>query len=112
MRFNLESVWFARCLLLGAVQQKLPRCRSCCRPRCPFWSCLSSLMIPTAVVTPTGLLLYGISAHHKLHWIIPNVGAAIFAAGLVLSFQCAQTYIVDAYIPLFAPALYDRFGMA
>lgn len=91
------------------------------------------LMIPTAVVTPAGLLLYGISAHEKFHWIVPNVGAAIFAAGLILSFQCAQTYIVDAYeryaasatgaaafvrtmagfsFPLFAPGLYDELGIA
>jgi MFS family permease len=91
------------------------------------------LMVPTAVVTPAGLLLYGISAQHKLHWIVPNIGAAIFAAGLILSFQCAQTYIVDAYeryaasatgaaafvrtmagfsFPLFAPGLYDKLGIA
>ncbi|KAH6887616.1 major facilitator superfamily domain-containing protein [Thelonectria olida] len=91
------------------------------------------LMIPTAIVTPAGLLLYGISANEKFHWIVPNVGAAIFAAGLILSFQCAQTYIVDAYeryaasatgaaafmrtmagfsFPLFAPGLYDELGIA
>lgn len=90
-------------------------------------------MFPTAFITPIGLLLYGISAHFKLHWMIPNVGAAIFAMGLILSFQCAQTYIIDSYeryaasatgaaafvrtmagfsFPLFAPALYDKLGIA
>ncbi|KAG5761438.1 hypothetical protein H9Q72_010467 [Fusarium xylarioides] len=91
------------------------------------------LMFPTALVTPAGLILYGVSAHLKLHWIIPNVGTAIFAAGLILSFQCAQTYIIDSYeryaasatgaaafvrtmagfsFPLFAPAMYQRLGIA
>ncbi|KAF5562240.1 multidrug resistant protein [Fusarium phyllophilum] len=91
------------------------------------------LMFPTALVTPAGLILYGVSAHLKLHWIIPNVGTAIFAAGLILSFQCAQTYIIDSYeryaasatgaaafvrtmagfsFPLFAPAMYERLGIA
>ncbi|KNB02985.1 hypothetical protein FOXG_05602 [Fusarium oxysporum f. sp. lycopersici 4287] len=91
------------------------------------------LMFPTAVITPAGLVLYGVSAHLKLHWIIPNVGTAIFSAGLILSFQCAQTYIIDSYeryaasatgaaafvrtmagfsFPLFAPAMYKRLGIA
>ncbi|KAI7771134.1 hypothetical protein LZL87_013205 [Fusarium oxysporum] len=91
------------------------------------------LMFPTALVTPAGLVLYGVSAHLKLHWIIPNVGTAVFSAGLILSFQCAQTYIIDSYeryaasatgaaafvrtmagfsFPLFAPAMYKRLGIA
>lgn len=91
------------------------------------------LMFPTAIIAPGGLLLYGISAHFGIHWIVPNIGAAIFALGLILSFQCAQTYVVDAYetytasatgaaafirtmagfgFPLFAPSLYDTIGIA
>lgn len=90
-------------------------------------------MLPTAIIAPGGLLLYGISAHFRLHWIVPNVGAGMFAMGLILSFQCAQTYIVDAYetytasatgaaafirtmagfsFPLFAPGLYEALGIA
>lgn len=91
------------------------------------------LMLPTALVAPGGLLLYGLSADYQLHWIVPNIGAAIFAMGLILSFQCAQTYIVDSYekftasatgaaafmrtmagfgFPLFAPQLFDALGIA
>ncbi|KAF5506391.1 Efflux pump vrtL [Colletotrichum siamense] len=91
------------------------------------------LMFPTAIVTPIGLLLYGIAAHFKIHWIVPNIGAAILAAGLILSFQCVQTYVIDSYeryaasaagaaafvrtmagfsFPLFAPKLYDVLGIA
>ncbi|KFH40441.1 putative transporter -like protein [Hapsidospora chrysogenum ATCC 11550] len=91
------------------------------------------LMFPTALIAPAGLLLYGISAHFQTHWIVPNIGAAIFALGLILSFQCAQTYVIDAYetyaasatgaaafirtmagfsFPLFAPSLYEALGIA
>ncbi|KAI6783460.1 uncharacterized protein J7T54_005489 [Emericellopsis cladophorae] len=91
------------------------------------------LMFPTAIIAPGGLLLYGLAAHHQTHWIVPNIGAALFALGLILSFQCAQTYVVDAYetyaasatgaaafirtmagfgFPLFAPGLYDALGIA
>ncbi|SPJ80341.1 related to multidrug resistant protein [Fusarium torulosum] len=91
------------------------------------------LMFPTALITPAGLVLYGVSAQLQLHWIIPNIGAAIFSAGLILSFQCAQTYIIDSYeryaasatgaaafvrtmagfsFPLFAPSMYKRLGIA
>jgi hypothetical protein len=90
-------------------------------------------MFPTALIAPGGLLLYGISAHFQAHWIVPNIGAAIFALGLILSFQCAQTYVIDAYetyaasatgaaafirtmagfsFPLFAPSLYESLGIA
>lgn len=90
-------------------------------------------MLPTALVAPGGLLLYGIAAHYQTHWIVPNIGAALFAAGLILSFQCAQTYVIDSYeryaasatgaaafirtmagfsFPLFAPKLYEELGIA
>lgn len=60
---------------------------------------------------------------------MPNIGAAIFAAGLKIGFQCMQTYGLDVYttyaasaaagavfvrslagfgFPLFAPYLFDR----
>ncbi len=91
------------------------------------------LQLPTAIITPIGFLIFGLAAHYKVHWIVPNIGAAIFAAGLILSFQCTQTYVVDAYeryaasatgaaafvrtmagfsFPLFAPQMYARLGIA
>ncbi|KAF2432079.1 MFS general substrate transporter [Tothia fuscella] len=80
---------------------------------------------------PIGLFWYGWSAQAKLHWIMPNIGAAIFAAGSIVCFQCMQTYIVDSYtryaasgtaaavllrslagfgFPLFAPYMYGKLG--
>lgn len=35
------------------------------------------LMIPAAIVTPIGVLLYGWSAQAKLYWIVPNVSSSI-----------------------------------
>lgn len=90
------------------------------------------LMIPGGLLVPVGFLIYGWTAHYATHWIIPNIGAVIFCTGLIISFQCAQAYMVDAYtkyaasatgaaafvrtmagfsFPLFAPKLYDTLGL-
>ena len=90
------------------------------------------MMVPGGLLVPIGLFIYGWSAQYKTHWIVPNIGAAIFAFGLIISFQCAQTYVVDAYsryaasatgaaafvrtmagfaFPLFADSLYKRLGL-
>ena len=87
------------------------------------------LMIPGALCVPIGLFIYGWSAQAKTHWIVPNIGTAIFGAGIVTGFQCIQTYIVDSYtryaasaiaattvlrslagfgFPLFAPYMYQK----
>ncbi|TVY36266.1 Efflux pump [Lachnellula subtilissima] len=57
------------------------------------------LMIPGALLVPIGLFWYGWSAQAHTHWIVPNIGAAFFAAG------CIQTYIVDAYTRYAASAV-------
>ncbi|KAJ9611316.1 hypothetical protein H2200_004500 [Cladophialophora chaetospira] len=90
------------------------------------------LMVPGACLVPIGLFIYGWSARRSVHWIVPNIGAAIFAAGTIMGFQCTQTYIVDAYsryaasavasavvlrslagfgFPLFAPYMYNALGL-
>jgi MFS family permease len=55
------------------------------------------MMFVGSVFIPVGLFWYGWSAQAKMHWIMPNIGAAIFAAGTIVCFQCMQTYIVDSY---------------
>ena len=86
------------------------------------------MMVPGAVLVPVGLFWYGWSAQARTHWIMPNIGACIFATGTIVSFQCIQTYVVDAYtrfaasgiaaatvlrslagfgFPLFAPYMYN-----
>ncbi|OJD38640.1 mfs multidrug transporter [Diplodia corticola] len=92
------------------------------------------LILPSTILTPVGLALYGwaASTDPAVHFLVPNVGAAIFACGLIMAFQCAQAYVVDAYttyaasatgaaaflrtmagfsFPLFAPRLYDGLGL-
>ncbi|KAI2629887.1 MFS general substrate transporter [Hypoxylon sp. NC1633] len=89
------------------------------------------MMVPGALLVPIGLLIYGWTAEYKTHWIGPNIGAMLFAAGAIIGFQCLQGFLVDAYqryaasavgaatvlrslagfaFPLFAPSLYDRLG--
>ncbi|RFU29474.1 hypothetical protein B7463_g6870, partial [Scytalidium lignicola] len=87
------------------------------------------LMIPGAILVPVGLFWYGWCAQAHTHWILPNIGASLFCAGVIIGFQCIQTYIVDAYpryaasavgaatvlrslagfgFPLFAPYMYAK----
>ncbi|KAI7278046.1 MFS multidrug transporter-like protein [Hortaea werneckii] len=91
------------------------------------------LMVPGSFIMPVGLFWYGWTAQTHQHWILPNIGAAIFAAGGIVIFQCIQTYLIDGYtrfaasalaaavflrslcgfaFPLFAPYMYDalKFG--
>ncbi|KZM20465.1 uncharacterized protein EKO05_0004578 [Ascochyta rabiei] len=86
------------------------------------------IMIPASLLVPAGLFWYGWSAQANLHWIMPDIGAALFCAGVIVGFQCIQTYLVDSYtryaasaiaaatvlrslagfgFPLFAPAMYN-----
>jgi multidrug resistance protein len=90
------------------------------------------LMIPGAILVPAGLFIYGWTSHNAVHWIAPNIGAALFAAGTIVGFQCMQTYVVDAYtryaasavgattvlrslagfaFPLFARQMYNALGL-
>ncbi|MCJ1432423.1 hypothetical protein MMC27_001779 [Xylographa pallens] len=89
------------------------------------------LMIPGGILLPLGLLWYGWSAQAQLHWIMPNIGMAIFGMGVKIGTQCTQAYGVDAYtlyaasasaagtflrslfgfgFPLFAPYMYASLG--
>ncbi|KAK3652854.1 hypothetical protein LTR56_004802 [Elasticomyces elasticus] len=89
------------------------------------------LMLPASILVPTGLLVYGWSAQARVHWIVPDIGTAIFAAGAWSGYQCIQAYAIDYYttyaasamaaltfvrcvvgtfLPLLAPALYQNFG--
>ena len=89
------------------------------------------LLVPGALLVPVGLVWYGWSAQKQLHWIMPNIGIAIFGVGTKIASQCTQTYAVDTYtlyaasagaagtflrslagfgFPLFAPYMYDSLG--
>ncbi|RMZ82169.1 hypothetical protein DV738_g1860, partial [Chaetothyriales sp. CBS 135597] len=55
------------------------------------------LLIPGAILQPIGLFIYGWSAQYRVFWLVPDIGAFLFAAGTIMGFQALQTYIVDAY---------------
>lgn len=63
------------------------------------------LMVPGSFLVPIGLFWYGWSAQAHTHWILPNIGACIFAAGTIIGFQCIQTYLVDSYSRFAASAV-------
>ena len=91
------------------------------------------LLLPGALMVPIGLVWYGWSAQKHLQWVMPDIGAAIFGAGVKYGLQCTQLYALDVYptysasasaasmflrslagfgFPLFAPYLYEslEFG--
>ncbi|KAL1648883.1 hypothetical protein SLS58_002063 [Diplodia intermedia] len=89
------------------------------------------MMIPASVISPCGIFLYAWSAQAQCFWLVPNIGAALFACGSMISYQCIQTYIVDCYaqysasasaassflrslaafgFPLFVPYLFKSLG--
>jgi hypothetical protein len=63
------------------------------------------IMVPASLLVPVGLFWYGWSAQYQLHWIMPNIGAALFCAGVIVNFQCIQTYLIDSYTRYAASAL-------
>ncbi|MCJ1416310.1 hypothetical protein MMC32_002645 [Xylographa parallela] len=63
------------------------------------------LMLPGSIFVPAGLFIYGWTANYHTHWIFPNIGTAIFAAGNIVCFQCIQTYLVDSYTRYAASAI-------
>jgi MFS family permease len=90
------------------------------------------LMIVGACISPIGLLIYGWCARPSVPWIVPDIGAALYAIGSTLASQCIQNYLVDVYtcyaasalaaaaslrylagfvFPLFAPYLYQALGL-
>jgi hypothetical protein len=62
------------------------------------------LILPEAVLAPLGPFIYGWTSYKHTHWVAPNIGAALFAAGTLGSFQCIMSYIVDAYTRFAASA--------
>ncbi|KAI5236978.1 MFS general substrate transporter [Aureobasidium subglaciale] len=56
-------------------------------------------ILPALMLTG-GLLIYGFGLEHHTHWIVPVVGLAIIAVGIVGGTTGGMAYIVDAYRPI------------
>ncbi|KAI1386723.1 MFS general substrate transporter [Hypoxylon trugodes] len=55
------------------------------------------LTLPSGIVLPIGLFIYGWTANFGVHWIVPMIGVLIFSAGLMGVMFCVQNYLLDAY---------------
>ena len=49
------------------------------------------------MMVAVALLWYGWAVEARLTWIVPDVGAAVFAAGVKVAMQCTQAYALDVY---------------
>ncbi|KAJ4469898.1 MFS polyamine transporter [Lentinula aciculospora] len=88
-------------------------------------------MILGSFCLPAGLLISGWAAEEGVHWVVTDLGMAFVGAGVILTFQSMQTYVVDCFtlhaasalasisclrslagfgFPLFAPAMYNAIG--
>ncbi|KAF8836362.1 MFS polyamine transporter [Paxillus ammoniavirescens] len=88
-------------------------------------------MFLATFMLPIGCLVTGWSVQAHTHWIAADIGIALVGGGIIVNFQCIQTYIVDAFtlhaasalaaasclrslagfgFPLFAPAMYSTLG--
>lgn len=54
-------------------------------------------LIPTILLMICGLLLFGWSLHFRKHWIVPDIGIAIFGAGNQAMTQCTNAYVIDIF---------------
>ncbi|TGJ84009.1 hypothetical protein E0Z10_g4762 [Xylaria hypoxylon] len=85
-------------------------------------------MVPGILLMPSGLFWYGWSAQRHYHWIVVDIGAAVFTMGSFIYSQALNVYILDEFkeygasanaavrvlsqilgfiFPIFAPRLYD-----
>ena len=84
------------------------------------------------VLAPAGLLCWGWAGQRGVHWMVPNAGSFVFAAGMYVCSACVSVYTIDAYdaryaasaistnlvlrsvtaafFPLFAPYMFDALG--
>ncbi|KAF7587119.1 hypothetical protein BBP40_007690 [Aspergillus hancockii] len=87
--------------------------------------------LPILFVVPVSLFRCEWSARASIHWIMPNIGAAIYSGGTVIQLTCVQGYLIDTHqiyvasamasvmvlrnllssaLPLVAPSLYGNLG--
>ncbi|CAD0093172.1 unnamed protein product [Aureobasidium vineae] len=53
--------------------------------------------IPSAFIMPGGLIIYGATAAHGLHWIAPVFGMGLVGFGLSVGGTVTISYILDSY---------------
>lgn len=89
------------------------------------------LLLPGALFTPAGFLIYGWAAQHRLHWLVVDAGAALLSLGMQVFGTTLYAYVMDAYpeyvssasaatqllrsllafaFPLFSDSMYETLG--
>lgn len=53
--------------------------------------------IPSAMILPAGLIIYGATSAHGLPWIVPVVGMSLVGFGLSVAGAVTMSYILDCY---------------
>lgn len=61
-------------------------------PEFRLWS-----FIPSAVILPAGLIIYGATSARGLPWIVPVVGTGLVGFGLSVAGAVTMSYILDCY---------------
>ncbi|KAL1600520.1 hypothetical protein SLS60_006906 [Paraconiothyrium brasiliense] len=88
-------------------------------------------LVPGLILMSAGLLWYGWSAYHTLHWVMVDFGVAVFTMGSFTTAQAVNAYqlgefsehsasamaascllqnVIGFVLPIFAPQMYKAFG--
>ena len=62
-------------------------------------------LLPSAILLPAGFLIYGWSAQHQVHWIVPCIGLFLLGAGNIGFMQPTQVYAIETFQMYAASAL-------
>ncbi|KZF20969.1 MFS general substrate transporter [Xylona heveae TC161] len=65
----------------------------------------TTAMIIASVFVPIGQILYGWTAQRTCYWIFPDIGIVIYSFGLIIGYQCIQSYVLDCYPTYSASAI-------
>jgi len=63
------------------------------------------MIIPSLVLIPGGLFMYGWTAEYHVHWIVPIIATAFIGVGNIAVFMTIVTYVVDCFTIYAASAL-------
>jgi MFS family permease len=116
--------------ILDAVHRRM-RARSADGDTSPEPEHRIPLMFPAYLIGYIGLLIYGWTAQHQVHWIAVDIGVFIACVGMQTGDMAMSAYMIDAYaehtssaaaatrflqslgaflFPLFAPSMYRAMG--
>ncbi|KUI64786.1 putative transporter mfs2 [Cytospora mali] len=63
------------------------------------------MSIVGSILVPIGLFWFAWTTGNDIHWIVPIIGSAFFACGIVLTFLSLLNYLIDSYVVFAASVL-------